>query len=95
MRILLLTTVLLFSGCSKPCTPEKVYIKQKMPKLKILYPIKSFTIRDYGELNEFYYKVNKAELHKAAEVSQKKTHNIKFYEKQNMKYNEKFHDNRS
>ncbi len=92
MRIILLIAIsLYFSGCSQRlCEPEKIYVKTKSPKLKILYTVKSYEIKDVSSLNNLYYKINKDELRKASNVSQKRIHNIKFYEKQNQRFNKEF-----
>jgi len=91
MRIILLAIILFFNGCSqKPCTPTKVFVKTKVPKLKILYKVPSYEIKDFKVHDYTYYLVNKKELHKASEISQKRIHNISFYEKQNSEFNRRF-----
>ena len=83
---------LFFNGCSQkvPCEPEKIYVKTKVPRLKILYAVKPYQITDFWSLDDKYYKVNKAELEKASKVSQKRIYNINFYERQNNKFNKDF-----
>jgi len=93
MRITLLLAIsLFFNACSdpEPCEPKKVYVKSKVPRLKTLYHIEPYEIKDFSTLDNTYYKVNKKELHGASKASQKRIHNITFYEKQNEKFNEEF-----
>ena len=61
--------------------------------MRILYPVKPYKITDFRPSTDGYIEVNKEQLKKASSVSQKRIHNIKFYENQNMKYNKKFVDN--
>jgi hypothetical protein len=94
MRTVLLITALLFSGCSpKPVVePKKIYIKENIPRLRVLYKVEPFTITDYYDINATYYSVNKKELHKASEVSQKVRHKVDFYERQNIQFNKEFNN---
>jgi len=89
---LLLAISLFFNACGEPepCEPKKVYIKSKVPRLKTLYHIKPYEIKDFSPLDDRYYKVNKKELHGASKASQKRIHKINFYEKQNEKFNREF-----
>jgi len=90
--ILLLATSLFFNGCQepKPCEPKKIFVKAKVPKLTILYKVPVYEIKDIKSIDSNYYAVNKKELHKASEASQKRIHNINFYEKQNRQFNREF-----
>ena len=93
MRIILLIVILLFSnGCSQkaPCEPKKIYIKAKIPRLKTLYTIKPYQIQDFSVIDDKYYKVSKKELHGASRASQKRIHNISYYEHQNARFNKEF-----
>ena len=92
MRIILLIAIsLYFSGCQKiPCEPEKIYVKTKIPKLKTLYHVEPYEIKDFSVLDDRYYKVNRKELYGASRASQKRIHNIKYYEKQNQRFNTEF-----
>ncbi len=95
MKIFLLILIsLFFSSCSKPtlCVPKKIYVKSKVPRLKILYDIPKYEIKDFYIIDSRYYGISKIELHKASEVSQKRIHKIMFYEKQNNKFNKEFVD---
>ena len=91
--ILLAILILFFSGCDDPapCVPKKIYIKTKVPKLKILYSIPRYKIADYHVLDDNYYKVNITELHNASKASQRRIRAIKFYELQNTKFNTLYH----
>ena len=88
----LLLISLFFNACGepKPCVPQKVYVKSKVPRLKTLYRIEPYEIKDFATIDDRYYKVNKKELHGASTASQKRTHKIDFYEKQNAKFNKEF-----
>ena len=88
----LLAISLFFSGCSdpEPCVPEQIYVKTKAPRLKILYSIKPYEIKDFSVIDDTYYKVNIEQLHMASKASQRRIYNIDFYEKQNIKFNKEF-----
>ena len=90
--MILLVISLFFNGCSnsQPCEPTKVYIKTKVPRLKTLNKIQPYQIKDFSVLDDTYYKVNRKELHGASRTSQKRIHNIDFYERQNYKFNKEF-----
>ena len=89
--IIVLLTVLLFNSCSqKACEPEKIYVKTKVPRLKTLYKVEPYQIKDFTSLDDRYYRVNKKELKKASAVSQRRIHVISFYERQNNKFNKEF-----
>ena len=87
---LLLLSLFFLIGCNEPCVSEKVYVKTKTPRLKILNKVQPYQIKDFSVLDDTYYKVNRKELHGASKTSQKRIHNIAFYEKQNYKFNKEF-----
>ena len=94
MRITLLLLIsLFFNSCGqvKPeCKPKKIYVKTKVPRLIVLHRVEPYEIKDFGSLDDTYYKVNKKQLHGASKASQKRIHNIHFYEKQCIKFNKDF-----
>ncbi len=95
MRITLFIAISLFfngfTGCSNtPPEPEKVYVKTRIPRLKTLYRIEPYEIKDISSLDNLYYKILKKELHIASTVSQKRIHKIDFYERQNHRFNKEF-----
>ena len=81
-----------FKGCGQ-CVPEvkQVYLKTDVPRLKTLYKVEPFKITQLWDLDDKYYKVSKAQLNEASRVSQKRIHNINFYELQNNEFNRRFH----
>ena len=91
--LLIASAVFLLLGCTqqvKECEPKKIYVKSKVPKLRTLYVVKPYRIQDFSSIDDTYIKVNKSELKKASNVSQKRIKNISFYERQNMKFNKEF-----
>ncbi len=93
-QIFFVLIVISLTGCSQKipeCEPKLVHVKTKVPKLRILYKVPSYEIKDFKVHDYTYYLVNKKELHKASGVSQKRINNILFYEKQNNEFNRRFH----
>jgi hypothetical protein len=84
-------TSLFFSGCGQ-CKPEikTVYVKSKVPKLRTLYKIKPYEIKDIKSVDALHYLVSKREMEEASKVSKKRIRIINFYEKQNIEFNKKF-----
>lgn len=82
---------LTFSGCTqKDCPPQKEYVKQSVPRLTILYEVAPAQIKDFAPLDGSYYSVNKEELRLASVTTNKLRKNIKFYERQNTRFNKEF-----
>ncbi len=98
MRMLLLLSLLLisfsFNGCGRedpvPCTPKQIFVKSKVPKLRILYEVPVYEITDFKRLDDKYSKVNTEQLYGASRASQHRIKNIKFYERQIRSFNKKF-----
>ena len=93
MLAIALIVVLFFSGCSNepvPCTPNNVYVKSEVPKLRILYKVKPYEITDYTYIDVNYTKVNTAQLKKAAAVSRKRASNLDFSDRQAIRFNTEF-----
>lgn len=90
---LLLILILLFSACSK-CEPkiETVFIKSKVPKLKILYKVEPYELSSIVALEDGNLSVSKNDLEEASKVCQKRIRIINFYEKQNMRFNREFYN---
>jgi len=60
--IILILTLLLFSGCTKPeieYREKKVYIKSQCKEYVALDPVPPFSITDYVDLNATHYAINK------------------------------------
>ena len=89
----LIFSLLFLMGCNEPeCVPKKIYVKTKVPRLKVLHHIEPYQIKDFSALDDRYYKVSKQELKMASKASQKRIHNISFYERQCIKFNKDFYN---
>ena len=88
---LLLMTTLFFNGCGQ-CKPEinTVYVKSKVPKLRTLYRVKPYEIKDAKKFDELHTIISTREIEEASAVSKKRIKIINFYEKQNLKFNKQF-----
>ena len=55
-----------------------------------LNKVQPYQIKDFSVLDDTYYRANKKELHEASTASQKRISQIRFYVKQNIRFNRLF-----
>lgn len=87
--LMVLTAIFFLNSCSSP-EPVYKYIDKPVPRLKILNKVKFFKVEDYKSFNNTYWLINKEEFKMASDMVIRKDYKIRFYEKQNILFNDKF-----
>lgn len=95
MKKLILAILVIFSLNSCNQNDPQILIRDRVvtkpvPRLKILNKVEFYEIQDYKSYNSIYWLINKVEFDMASDRIKRKEHKIKFYEKQNIKFNLEF-----